>query len=469
MDIDTSNRLILNYMTDDTISAIATPVGEAGIGIVRMSGPEAIKIADALFVSAKGKPVKSAKSHTVAYGFIRDPGTGEDIDEVLLTVMRAPKTYTREDIVEINCHGGLVPLGRVIELTLKYGARLAEPGEFTKRAFLNGRIDLTQAEAVADLIRAKTDASQRIALEQMRGALGRKIEPLREKLLDILVHVEAHIDFPEEEIEPETMEGISNVIKSVIDALSGLSKTYDEGRFFRDGLKAAIVGRPNVGKSSLLNALLQKDRAIVTELPGTTRDVIEGFLNIKGLPLQIMDTAGIREAHNMAEAEGVKRSLQALDDADLGIAVFDGSTPLKDEDMTVIERLKDKTSIAVINKSDLPDAGIRLPALKNIIKVSAKTEKGLEEMKEGIFDMFVKRSALSEPSGEMITNLRHKIAIDKAGAGLSAALNAIKTGQPLEIIGIELKDAAAMLSGLTGVVTAEDILQRIFSRFCIGK
>ncbi|MCG2814089.1 MAG: tRNA uridine-5-carboxymethylaminomethyl(34) synthesis GTPase MnmE, partial [Thermodesulfovibrionales bacterium] len=347
---------------DDTIAAISTPPGEGGIGIVRLTGKDAIKIADRLFHSSKGKTLFDSASHRIIHGFIKDSSTGETVDEVLVSVMRSPNTYTREDIVEINCHGGMSPLREALELAVKHGARLAEPGEFTKRAFLNGRIDLSEAEAVLDLIRAKTDESRRIALEQLRGRLSEKILNLREQLTKICVFIEACIDFPEEEIELASRKEIVESAETILKELASLLKSYDEGRFFREGLAAAIVGRPNVGKSSLLNALLQKDRAIVTDTPGTTRDTIEEYLNINGLPLRIIDTAGIRESHDMAEKEGVRRSIRAMEVADLVMAVIDGSEPLKDEDIEVLGKTKGKNTIIVINKSDL----IRAEVLKSV-------------------------------------------------------------------------------------------------------
>ncbi|MBI5204523.1 MAG: tRNA uridine-5-carboxymethylaminomethyl(34) synthesis GTPase MnmE [Nitrospirae bacterium] len=457
---------------DDTIAAISTPAGEGGIGIVRLSGKDAIKIADRLFHSSKGKSLSDSSSHKIIYGFIKDPSTNETVDEVLVSIMRAPNTYTREDIVEINCHGGMSPLRDVLELAVKNGARLAEPGEFTRRAFLNGRLDLSEAEAVLDLIRAKTDESRRIALEQLRGRLSEKILNLREQLIKICVFIEAYIDFTEEDIELASKKEIIESAATILKELESLLKSYDEGRFFREGLAAAIVGKPNVGKSSLLNALLQKDRAIVTDTPGTTRDTIEEYLNINGLPLRIIDTAGIRESHDMAEKEGVKRSIKAMEDADLVIAVIDGSEPLKNEDIDIIEKAKDKNTIIAINKSDLQvheNTVSRLaPYASKILKISAKYGEGLEELKEIIFQSSVKNWK-EQKEGVIITNLRHKIAIQAAYDSLKDALKAIEVDKPLEIIAIEFRDALDRLGEIVGAVTTDDILNRIFSDFCIGK
>lgn len=459
-------------MFDDTIAAISTPLGEAGIGIVRISGRDAITIADRLFFSPKGKRLYGASSHTITYGFIRDPLTGDLIDEVLVSIMKAPNTYTKEDTVEINCHGGFLPLRKVLELVLREGARLAEPGEFTKRAFLNGRIDLAQAEAVADLIRSKTEVSQRLAIEQLRGGLSEKITKLRDRLTDLCAHIEAYIDFPDEEIEPATLDAINTELSSIIDELVRLSKTYEEGRFLREGVKVAIVGKPNVGKSSLLNALLDRDRAIVTEFPGTTRDVIEELLNIKGLLIRVMDTAGIREAHEMAEREGVRRSLQAIDDSDIVVVVIDGSRPISDEDLYIIEKVKEKGKkfIIGINKSDLcpPSSSFSLQPSALSLNISAKTGQGLEELKEAIINLSI-GEARGESQGLIVANLRHKTAIDSAITSLRKALEDMINSQPEEIVALSLRDSLDHLGEIVGAVTTEDILDRIFNQFCIGK
>ncbi|TAL27632.1 MAG: tRNA uridine-5-carboxymethylaminomethyl(34) synthesis GTPase MnmE, partial [Nitrospirae bacterium] len=355
----------------------------------------------------------------------------------------------------------------------KEGARLAEPGEFTKRAFLNGRLDLSEAEAVIDLIRAKTDESRKIALEQLEGRLSEKITKLRDRLIDQCAAIEAYIDFPEEDIEFTSKKAMDETINAIIPELESLLKTYDEGRFFREGLAAAIVGRPNVGKSSLLNALLQKDRAIVTEMPGTTRDIIEEYLNINGLPLRMIDTAGIRESHDMAEAEGVKRSLRVIEDADLVIAVIDGAQALHREDTEVLEKVREKNAVIAINKSDLPEADRELPSRltpysPRILSISAATGKGLNELKNMIFDSCLKNWK-EHKEGIVVTNLRHKIAIQAAYDSLKNSLKSIETGMPVEIIALELRTALDSLGEITGAVTTDDILNKIFSDFCIGK
>ncbi len=467
-------------MHEDTIAAISTPLGEGGIGIVRLSGRDAVTIVEKFFLSPGNKRLKEVESHKLIYGFIKNAITGAIIDEVLVSIMKAPHTYTKEDVVEINCHGGFLPLRKVLELALSQGARLAEPGEFTKRAFLNGRIDLSQAEAVIDLIRAKTDESRRVALEQLSGSLSEKIISLRDRIAAVCAHIEAYIDFPEEDIAPAPRESILNEIQDVSTVLSLLSESFEEGRFLREGLKVAIVGRPNVGKSSLLNAFLKRDRAIVTESPGTTRDVLEEYLNIKGLPVRVMDTAGIRETHEMAEKEGVKRSLMAIDDADIVIAVIDGSSSLNDEDVAVLEKIKDKNSVIVINKIDLPpiEEGLekRLGYYsENLLNISAKTGAGLDLLKDKIVNNSSGsrntgiKGSFDGSEGIIVTNIRHKFAIDHAVGALNKAVDDLQSNQPLEIVAVEMRDALDRLGEIVGAVTTEDILNRIFSEFCIGK
>ncbi len=452
----------------DTIAAISTPPGEAGIGIVRLSGPDAVAIAERLFRAPGKKSGGALASHRLHYGFILDPSTGEAVDEVLLAVMKAPRSYTREDVVEINCHGGLLPLKRALMLALQSGARLAGPGEFTRRAFLNGRVDLAQAEAVIDLVRARTEAAEKLAMRQLGGALSGKINSLRDGLLDVCAHVEAWLDFPEEDIEPRSLSGIKEECAKAADEMEALVKGYDEGRYYREGLRTAIVGKPNVGKSSLLNALLERDRAIVTEMPGTTRDVIEERLNIGGLPVVITDTAGIRRAHDMAEEEGVRRSLEALKDADLVLGVLDGSLPLSEEDERVIDNLAGRNAILVLNKADIGRReggldGVGFPA----VRVSAKTGEGLEALKDAVFDACVSSPA-GRGEGVVVTNLRHRTALDASRKALLAAISALET-EPLEIAALELRESLDRLGEIVGAVSTDDILDKIFSDFCIGK
>jgi tRNA modification GTPase len=460
---------------DDTIAAISTPLGEGGIGIVRMSGRDALTIASQIFISPKEKQPGEIRNYSLTYGHILDPSTGEKIDEVLLSLMRAPSSYTKEDVIEINCHSGMISLTRILGIVLKSGARLAEPGEFTQRAFLNGRIDLSQAEAVLDLIRSKTDESRKIALDQLQGGLSEKITTLRDRIMDVCVHIETFIDFPEDEIETSSEKDLSAAMGDIHRQLLMLVRTYDEGRFFREGLSTAIVGRPNVGKSSLLNALIHKDRAIVTDIPGTTRDIIEEYLNIKGLPLRIMDTAGIRYVRDLAEKEGVKRSLQSIENADLVLALFDRSVPLQEEDYEVLNRIKVRNTIFVLNKSDLPAAfdstvfSSYIPHPPSFcLNISATQGEGIEELKEAIFSSCLK-DWKEEREGVVVTNFRHKVAIEHAALSLAKAIQALTENQPIEIIALELRDSLDQLGEIVGAVTTDDILKKIFTEFCIGK
>ncbi|GBD99204.1 tRNA modification GTPase MnmE [bacterium BMS3Abin07] len=454
---------------EDTIAAISTPLGEGGIGIVRLSGADAVRIADKLFVSFRGKKLSDAGTHTILYGAVKDPISGEAVDEVLVSVMHSPHTYTREDVVEINCHGGVLPLRNVLGLVVRAGARLAMPGEFTQRAFLNGRIDLVQAEAVIDVIRSKTDESRRIALEQLSGGLSDEITGISDKLTEVCAHIEAYLDFPEDGIAPDTEDVILAAADGLHNRLDKLVDTYEDGRFFREGLSVAIVGRPNVGKSSLLNALLERERAIVTDTPGTTRDVIEEYLNINGLPVRIIDTAGIRESHLAPEREGVRRSLRAIDDADLVIAVFDGSSELNYEDREVISRIEGKKAIIAVNKTDLPAALKDGSMFKfSVVRISAKQKVGIGELRDTIVEQALK-GGTEHREGVIITNMRHKVSIESARDAVARGIKSLKTNHPLEIIAIEFRDALRRLGEVVGVVTTDDILNKIFSDFCIGK
>jgi tRNA modification GTPase len=460
-----------SYNLDDTIAAVSTPVGQGGIGIVRMSGPAALAIADRIFLPRKGERPGAARSHSLLYGHALDPSDGSTIDEVLVSVMRAPRSYTREDVVEFNCHGGMVPVQTLLELVLAQGARLAEPGEFTKRAFLNGRISLAEAEAVMDLISARTEESLRIAVDQLKGGLSDRLAPLRESLFELCAFAEAHIDFPEEEIAAKSSQQMGRELLEIRHGLEELSETFREARFFREGLAVAIIGRPNVGKSSLLNALLRKNRAIVTEFPGTTRDLIEDYLNIKGLPVRVLDTAGIRNASETVEKEGVRRSIEAMEKADFIIAVFDGSLPAEAEDLEIIERIRGKNAVMVANKSDLPGK-LRLENIDGrggqYIRISALTGEGLDKLKSAVFD-FATGDRPNERGSVMVSNIRHKLALDRACAAIGKASDILAGGQPLEILAIELRDALDSVGEITGAVTTEEILNRIFSDFCIGK
>jgi len=454
----------------DTIAAISTPLGEGGIGIIRISGNEAISVVSKIFRSPRGINLNNVKTHTIHYGFIVDPFTEEKVDEVLVTVMRAPNTYTREDVVEINCHGGYITLKRILDIVLEHDVRLAEPGEFTKRAFLNGRIDLSQAESVIDIIRAKTDQAQKIALEHLSGRLSDKINQLRQSLMRICAHIEAYIDFPEEDIDGLTEEAIKESIKHIIDEIKSLIEGYEKGKIYREGLTTAIVGKPNVGKSSLLNALLMQERAIVTEIPGTTRDIIEEYVNIKGMPLKIVDTAGIRQAHDIVEAEGIKRTMKAVEQAELILLILDSSRPIDCLDEEIISKIINKRVIVVINKKDIKSKEFKLPdSLKDkpTLEISALMSEGINELKELIFKTTMTGRYTQE--GLLITKLRHKVALEDTLNALNNALESFKRKEPLEITAMFLREGLSFLGQIVGVVTTEEILDLIFSEFCIGK
>lgn len=454
----------------DTIAAISTPIGEGGIGIIRITGEEAIHIASKIFFSPKGLGIATAKSHTIHYGFIVNPETGERVDEVLLSIMRAPNTYTREDVIEINCHGGYISLNRILDIVVKQGARVAEPGEFTKRAFLRGRIDLSQAESVIDLIRAKTEEAQKIALEHLSGKLSQKINELRDSLTRVCAHVEAYIDFPEDEIDGLTEKEIKDEMIRVSEDIKKLIEGYEEGKIYREGLKVAIVGKPNVGKSSLLNALLMKDRAIVTEIPGTTRDIIEEYLNIKGMPLKIVDTAGIRKSQDLVETEGIRRTLKAVDEADLVLLLLDMSREIDSLDIEIIEKVSDKKLIVILNKKDIKIDNFKIPEKikdRPRVEISALTGEGIEELKAIIFNSAI--SGRYRQEGLIVTKLRHKVALENAYIALQNALESFKKGEPLEITAMFLREGLSFLGQIVGIVTTEEILNLIFSEFCIGK
>ncbi len=452
---------------DDTIAAISTPAGHGGIGIVRLSGGNAVKIADTLFRSPKKKRLQRTPSHSILFGYIKDPDSTEIIDEVLVSVMKSPNTYTKEDIVEINCHGGAIPVKRILQLVLSSGARLAAPGDFTQRAFLNGRIDLAQAEAVLDVINSLTVQSQKTALEQLRGKLSGRISSIREKLIELTAFVEAYIDFPNEDIEPPSLKQMRAMAQKIQDPLNRLIESSRYGLILREGLKTAIVGRPNVGKSSLLNALLEHDRAIVTDMPGTTRDVIEEYLNIQGLPLRIMDTAGIRTVKNLAEKEGVKRSLQTLENAGLVLLVLDGSKVLHKGDRELIEKSDPDRTILIINKTDLPQKAKPGRTGIQTVKISAKKGTGLKQLKSKIVSTALKGQ--TECSSDLVTNTRHVHALEKASASMNAFMEGINKKYSPEFLSIELRDALDAIGEILGITTPDDILNHIFDNFCIGK
>lgn len=449
---------------DDTIAAIATPLGEGGLAVLRISGADATSVADKVFVG-KDKP-SDAASHTLHFGkIVRD---GRTIDEVLLAILRAPQTFTREDTVEISCHGGILPAKLVLDAILSSGARLAEPGEFTRRAFLNGRIDLAQAEAVADLIHSRTELALAAANEQLAGQLSRRINRLRDDLMRILAHVEAHIDFPDEDIAPDTRDQLLKRLEEGIAFIGQLLQTATEGQILRRGIRTAIIGRPNSGKSSLLNQLLGRDRAIVSPIPGTTRDTIEETANVRGLPVVFIDTAGLREARDEIEIEGIRRSRQSLAQAELILHVLDANLPLTAEDQQYFTEFAGKKRILVRNKMDLP-IRCELPSeLPPVVDISCVTGQGVESLKDAIKGMVWSGEIKAEMLQVMI-NSRHQDALNRGRAAAMRTLEALRNDATLDLVALDLRIAVAAVGEIVGKTTTEDLLDSIFSQFCIGK
>jgi tRNA modification GTPase len=456
-------------MFDDTIAAIATPLGEGGLAVVRISGKNALVVADKSFQPAGNNSLTPsvAGSHTIQYGKIINGG--RVIDEVLLAVLRAPRTFTREDTVEISCHGGLLPVKLVLDALLKNGARLAEPGEFTRRAFLNGRIDLAQAEAVADLIHSRTELALSAANEQLAGKLSRRINQLRDDLMLTLAHVEAHIDFPDEDIAPDTREKLLQRLENGIAVVDELLRTADEGQILRRGIRAAILGRPNAGKSSLLNQLLGRDRAIVSPIAGTTRDTIEETANIRGLPVVFIDTAGLREARDELEVEGIRRSRQSLVQAEFILHVLDASEPLTAADENYLAEFAGKKRILVCNKADLPSR-INLPEnlAAPVVAVCCVNGQGIETLKDAIKQL-VWAGEITAEMLQVTINSRHQNALSRARATIRQAADALRAGATLELVAMDLRIAANAVGEIVGKTTTEDLLDSIFSTFCIGK
>ena len=456
-------------MLDDTIAAIATPLGEGGLAVIRLSGAQALAIADRCFAPAGKASVKpsAAATHTIQFGHV--VSNGQNVDETLLAVMRAPRTFTREDVVEITCHGGILPAKMVLDTVLANGARLAEPGEFTRRAFLNGRIDLAQAEAVADLIHSRTELALRAANEQLAGKLSQRINTLRDEMLETLAHVEAHIDFPEEDIAPDTLSQLLARLEHGVAFMDELLRTAPEGQILRRGIRAAIIGRPNAGKSSLLNQLLGHDRAIVSAIPGTTRDTIAETANIRGLPVVFIDTAGLREARDEIEVEGVRRSRQTLQQAEFILHVFDAAVPLTAADEQYLTEFADKHRILVRNKIDLP---VRLqfpPGLKApVADVCCLSGQGIEPLKDVIKEM-VWSGEIKAEMLEVMINSRHQDALNRARAATLSTLDALRANQTLELVALDLRIAVNAVGEIVGQTTTEDLLDILFSQFCIGK
>jgi len=461
-------------MEFDTIAAISTPMGEGAIAIVRLSGDEAVAIADQIFKSPGGKSLTKQASHTIHYGHLVDPKTNEVVEEVMLSFMRGPKTFTREDVIEINCHGGLVSVNRVLKLVLTNGARLAEPGEFTKRAFLNGRIDLSQAEAVMDLIRAKTDRAMNVALGQMDGKLSRLIGDLRQALLETLAQVEVNIDYPEyDDVEEMTVPVLLEKCTWVRNEIIKLLQTSSQGKILREGLSTVILGRPNVGKSSLLNSLVQENKAIVTDIAGTTRDIIEEYVNVRGVPLRLVDTAGIRETEDIVERIGVERSREALQSADLILFVLNYADELTIEDERLFETIEAMDYIVIVNKTDLPQK-IDLARVKElagshrIVTTSLLQEEGITELEEAIAALFFEGQI---EAGDLtyVSNARHIALLHQAQATVEDALAGAQAGIPVDMVQIDVTRTWEILGEIIGDTVQESLINQLFSQFCLGK
>ena len=455
-----------------TIVAISTATSNGGIGIIRMSGKNCFNILNKIFVPINKKE-DEIKGYTMKFGYIINPKTNEKIDEVLVSFFISPKSYTTENMCEINSHGGIVVEKRILQLCLENGAELAEPGEFTKRAFLNGRIDLAQAESVIELINSKSDNEAKASINQLEGNLSKKIHSIRDKLLDLMADIEANIDYPEYDIEETTNSKIKIVLDEVRKDLVGLSESFENGKILKEGVKTIILGKPNAGKSSLLNAILNEERAIVSEFAGTTRDTIEEFVNIQGISLKLIDTAGIRKTEDKIEEIGVKRAINLSKDADLIIAIFDGSTALDDEDIEILKLIENKKALILLNKNDIGDLELEKSEYfknfsGNIIKISAKNGDGINSLFEKIGKMYsTKEIALND--GIIITNIRHKNQVDKAIASVEQAIIANDGGLPIDIVSIPIKQILSDLSAITGEDVSEDIINEIFSKFCLGK
>lgn len=458
-------------MDFDTIAAISTPIGEGGIAIVRVSGPDAISTVDKVY---KGKrKLSTVDSHTIHYGWIVDPKTNEKVDETLVSVMKAPRTFTGENVVEVNVHGGIVSVNRVLQLILDAGARLAEPGEFTKRAFLHGRIDLSQAEAVIDLIRSKTDRAMKVALSQVEGKLSKEIRSIRQALLELMAHIEVHIDYPEHDEEEVTYQHIEQQVVGIRNRIAVLEKKGNEGKILREGIETAIIGRPNVGKSSLLNALAKESRAIVTDIPGTTRDIIEEYVNIRGIPLKLIDTAGIRETEDIVERIGVERSRKAIEKADLVLLMLNQAEPITEEDEQLFELVKGSNVIVVLNKIDLPSK-VDVEQIRRwfegrpVVSISLMTEEGLDALEEAVSRLFLAGKVASDDP-TYISNARHIQLLRQALQSLDDAYVGVKDRLPYDMIAIDLKRAWLFLGEIIGDAVSDDLITQIFSQFCLGK
>ena len=451
----------------DTITAIATPLGEGAIGIVRISGTDAVAIANRIF---QGKNLETVDSHTLNYGHILDPDKDEILDEVMVGVMRAPRTFTREDVIEINTHGGIAVTNEILQLILRQGARMAEPGEFTKRAFLNGRVDLTQAEAIMDIIRAKTDKAMNIAVKQLDGSLKDLIDNTRQEILNTLAQVEVNIDYPEyDDVEEMTTALLREKTQEFQNLLENLLRTARRGKILREGLSTAIIGRPNVGKSSLLNNLLREDKAIVTDIAGTTRDVIEEYVNIKGVPLKLIDTAGIRETDDIVEKIGVERSRQALAEADLILLVLNASEKLTDQDRALLA-LSDMTRrIVLLNKTDLKEEIEAEELPEDVIRISVLENQNIDQIEERINQLFFDNAGIVEQDATYLSNSRHISLIEQAVQSLQAVNEGLEFGMPVDLLQVDLTRTWQILGEITGDAAPDELITQLFSQFCLGK
>ena len=459
----------------DTIAAISTATGNGGIGIIRMSGDKCFEILEKIFVTGKKTRIAIDKieGYTIKYGYILDNEKGDIIDEVLVSFFKNPKSYTREDMCEINSHGGTVVEKKILEICVRNGAVLAEPGEFTKRAFLNGRIDLSQAESIIDIINSKSEKEAKASVNQLQGFLSENINNIREKLLDIMADIEANIDYPEYDIEEVSNKRALELLKSVKEDLIKLEESFNTGKILKEGIKTAIVGKPNVGKSSLLNTILKEERAIVSDVEGTTRDTIEEMVNIKGIPLKIIDTAGIRKTNDKIEEIGVEKALKVVENADLVLTILDNTQELSDEDYKILDLIKDKNAIILLNKTDIDSEKLeknqKIKELnKKVIKISAKNRSGIEDLYEEIENMFNIKE-IDIDNGNLITNIRHKTQITNAINSINESINNVEMNLPIDIISISIKQALEDLGKITGDNVSEDIINEIFSKFCLGK
>ncbi|MGK8297489.1 tRNA uridine-5-carboxymethylaminomethyl(34) synthesis GTPase MnmE [Staphylococcus epidermidis] len=459
-------------MDFDTITSISTPMGEGAIGIVRLSGPQAIEIGDILY---KGKKkLSEVETHTINYGHIIDPETNETVEEVMVSVLRAPKTFTREDIIEINCHGGILTINRILELTMTYGARMAEPGEYTKRAFLNGRIDLSQAEAVMDFIRSKTDRASKVAMNQIEGRLSDLIKKQRQSILEILAQVEVNIDYPEyDDVEDATTDFLLEQSKRIKEEINQLLETGAQGKIMREGLSTVIVGRPNVGKSSMLNNLIQDNKAIVTEVAGTTRDVLEEYVNVRGVPLRLVDTAGIRDTEDIVEKIGVERSRKALSEADLILFVLNNNEPLTEDDQILFEVIKNEDVIVIINKTDL-EQRLDVSELREmigdmpLIQTSMLKQEGIDELEIQIKDLFFGGEVQNQDM-TYVSNSRHISLLKQARQSIQDAIDAAESGIPMDMVQIDLTRTWEILGEIIGESASDELIDQLFSQFCLGK